>query len=186
MLCTVLGTSTYSNTSAANASSTGAMRKSFDATSASTSSSPARCGPWRSRSIAREDGLTSMPTVRVVRAGAMRAQPLPVVQPMPARGAAPALAPCPPFEVVYSNDPVTPLAFQGHEAEVRTIPHQNREAWQGATIRARMAAGDPAWREAVPEPVVAILDELDGEARLVQLERNQRDTETQSQEGRGK
>ena len=87
----------------------------------------------------------------------------------PPRWAAMALERLPSFAVVFSNDPVTIEAFKGHEVEVRNIPEQQRNQWQGRVIRAQMAVGDPAWREAVPEPVIKIIDQLEAHTRLARL-----------------
>ncbi len=97
----------------------------------------------------------------------------------PPRWAAMALERLPPFAVVFSNDPTTIEAFRGHDVEVRNIPEQQRSLWQGRVIREQMANGDPAWREAVPEVVVEILDRLDAPSRLARLKaENDGDVET--------
>jgi len=99
----------------------------------------------------------------------------------PPRWAAMALERLPSFALVFSNDHVTIEAFEGHGVKVRNIPHQQRVRWQGSVIREQMANGDPAWREAVPDEVVHILDQLGAVKRLAELrnmETHHRDTES--------
>lgn len=95
----------------------------------------------------------------------------------PPRWAALALERLPPFAMVFSNDPVTITAFRDKGVEVRNIPSQQRASWQGRVIRAQMAAGDPAWRDAVPEEVVGILEALGAESRLAELRQLETTTE---------
>lgn len=72
---------------------------------------------------------------------------------------------CPPFETVYSNNPLVRrvCAENGYDvAEVRLI---DREVYRGTDIRRLMVADGP-WRDRVPDPVVEVIEEVDGVGRL--------------------
>lgn len=72
---------------------------------------------------------------------------------------------CPAFDVVYTNNPLVERLFAEAEYDVRGMELINRSEYQGTEIRQRILSGDD-WRELVPEPVVAIIEEIDGVARL--------------------
>jgi len=72
---------------------------------------------------------------------------------------------CPPFEVVYSNNPLVVQLFEEAGIEVRQVPLFKRDTYEGTSIRQRMLAGND-WAEAVPEPVAETIHEINGVERL--------------------
>lgn len=54
-----------------------------------------------------------------------------------------------------------------HGREVRTVRAERTVS--GTDIRRRMAAGDDSWRGDVPDAVAAVLDDIDGPARVREL-----------------
>ena len=75
---------------------------------------------------------------------------------------------CPPFDVVYSNNPLVQRLFAEDDVEVRDLPMFNRQEYEGTAIRQRMISEDP-WEHLVPNPVVETLVEIDGPERLRQV-----------------
>ncbi len=74
----------------------------------------------------------------------------------------------PPFEHVYSNDPLTRLLFEEAGYEVFPIPFFKREKYNATRIRKLIASGEK-WEDFVPEPVARIIKNLKGDARLRRL-----------------
>jgi len=74
----------------------------------------------------------------------------------------------PPFQVVYSNNPLTRRLFSEAGFEVRTSPMFNREAYSGTEIRRRMSAGD-SWTHLVPKAVAEVVREIKGVERMRDL-----------------
>ncbi len=72
---------------------------------------------------------------------------------------------CPPFDVVYSNNPLVIRLFEESNYEVRDSELFDREELRGTDIRERMIAGDQ-WRESVPPAVADAIDEIDGVSRI--------------------
>lgn len=72
---------------------------------------------------------------------------------------------CPPFEVVYSNNPLVVRLFEEAGLEVRQVPLFERDSYEGTQIRDQMIA-EEQWTELVPDPVVATIHEIDGVDRL--------------------
>jgi nicotinamide-nucleotide adenylyltransferase len=72
---------------------------------------------------------------------------------------------CPPFDVVYSNNPLVIRLFEEAGYEVRGTDLADRDRLQGAKIREEIIE-DNAWRDRVPEPVVDAIEEIDGATRL--------------------
>lgn len=72
---------------------------------------------------------------------------------------------CPHFDVAYSNNPLVIRLFEEAGVEVRQSPMYNRDVLQGAGIRERMIAGED-WRGQVPDPVVQVIEEIDGVHRI--------------------
>lgn len=79
----------------------------------------------------------------------------------------------PPFDVVYSNNPLVVRLFEEAGYPVEQGPLVARERYWGTRIRRLMVEGE-AWRELVPEPVAQVIEEIKGLERLRQL--NRRDT----------
>ena len=82
------------------------------------------------------------------------------------------------FDVVYSNNPLVQELFKTAGFPVRTTPLDTRQSYWGTHIREQMLSGGP-WREAVPEGVAQIIDEIDGVRRYrrVCLEDTKSDTQ---------
>ncbi len=74
----------------------------------------------------------------------------------------------PPFEVVYSNSPLTRRLFEEAGFEVKSVPLFLREVYSATEIRRRMLADEP-WEDLVPKGVAEIIAEVRGVERLKAL-----------------
>jgi len=74
----------------------------------------------------------------------------------------------PEFDVAYSNNPLVVRLFEEAGVEVRQSEMFDRERLEGSEVRQRMLHDDP-WRPLVPDPVVEVIEEIDGVARLRQV-----------------
>lgn len=72
----------------------------------------------------------------------------------------------PKFDRAYSNDPLTQVLLRERGYEVVEVPFMDREVLSGTHVRNLMARGDGEWRKLVPEAVVKILDQIEGEKRV--------------------
>ena len=72
---------------------------------------------------------------------------------------------CPPFDVVYSNNPLVIQLFDEADYEVRDSRMIDRGRLRGTRIRERIIDGEP-WRDRVPDAVVGAIAEIDGVERL--------------------
>jgi len=77
----------------------------------------------------------------------------------------------PPFQAVYSNNPLTRRLFQEKGYEVRASPLFNREMYSGTEVRRRMLE-DEEWMSLVPGAVADIISEIDGVSRIRDLMRD--------------
>ena len=76
---------------------------------------------------------------------------------------------CPPFDVVYSNNPLIVRLFEEEGTEVRENVLFERDRFSGSEIRSRMLEeGD--WRSLVPGAVEDVVDEVEGVQRLRDLD----------------
>lgn len=75
----------------------------------------------------------------------------------------------PPFDVVFSNSPITQSLFSQVGYDVRRTRAYNAKLYSGAEIRRRIVKGEK-WRHLVPKPVARILDEVDMRGRLLAAE----------------
>ena len=76
---------------------------------------------------------------------------------------------CPPFDVVYSNNPLIVRLFEEEGTEVRENVLFERDRFSGSEIRSRMLEeGD--WRSLVPDAVEDVVDEVEGVQRLRDLD----------------
>lgn len=75
---------------------------------------------------------------------------------------------CPPFDIVYANNPLVMRLFEEEGIEVEKNPLFQRDKYSGTKIRSRMLDGEE-WRHLVPEPVSDVIDEIDGAERLRQV-----------------
>jgi nicotinamide-nucleotide adenylyltransferase len=71
----------------------------------------------------------------------------------------------PPFEVVFSNNPLVVRLFLEAGFKVFHTAMYNREEFQGTEIRRRMLEGEE-WESLVPPSVVKIIEEIDGLKRI--------------------
>jgi nicotinamide-nucleotide adenylyltransferase len=74
----------------------------------------------------------------------------------------------PPFQRVYTRNPLTETLFRAQGYEVVPVEWVERTLFEGARIRAAMAAGG-RWQHLVPEPVAEYLGSIDAAARLRML-----------------
>ena len=78
----------------------------------------------------------------------------------------------PPFERVYTNNPLTRLLFEraGYSVESPTLIDRRR--FEGEHLRGRLASGR-GWKGLVPPAVARCLEEYHAPARLALLRRGQ-------------
>jgi nicotinamide-nucleotide adenylyltransferase len=83
-------------------------------------------------------------------------------------------ATCPPFDVVYSNNPLVEQLFEREGYEVRSVELFDRERYRGTEIRRRMLDGE-AWRHLVPDAIPPVVEEVGGVDRLRSAAAHERD-----------
>ena len=71
----------------------------------------------------------------------------------------------PRFDVAYSNNPLVIQLFEESGTDVRQSPMFERDVLKGSKIRKKMVA-DEGWRELLPQPVVATIEEINGIGRI--------------------
>lgn len=76
---------------------------------------------------------------------------------------------CPPFETVYTNNPLVVRLFKEEGTDVRQNHLYEREKYSGKEIRSRMLENDD-WRPLVPGATEAVVDEVNGVERLRDLD----------------
>jgi nicotinamide-nucleotide adenylyltransferase len=76
---------------------------------------------------------------------------------------------CPPFDVVYSNNPLIVRLFEEEGTEVRENVLFERDRFSGSEIRSRMLE-EGNWRSLVPDEVEDVVDEVKGVQRLRDLD----------------
>jgi nicotinamide-nucleotide adenylyltransferase len=74
----------------------------------------------------------------------------------------------PPFDCVFSSNPVVMRLFSEAGVAVHSPDMYERQTHSGTSIRRRMLAGEP-WEPLVPAAVVEVLREIDGVGRLRQI-----------------
>jgi nicotinamide-nucleotide adenylyltransferase len=74
----------------------------------------------------------------------------------------------PPFDTVYSNDPLTCRLFKERNRPVKAVPLFDRATYSGTEVRRRILAGNE-WRELVPSSVIRVIDEIHGVDRIREL-----------------
>jgi nicotinamide-nucleotide adenylyltransferase len=77
----------------------------------------------------------------------------------------------PPFDCVFSNNPLVMRLFAEAGHVVHCPDMYERQTHSGTEIRRRMLSGG-AWEELVPPAVVEVLREIDGVGRLRQIARS--------------
>jgi nicotinamide-nucleotide adenylyltransferase len=78
------------------------------------------------------------------------------------------IAYCPPFHVVYSNEPLTRRLFREAGRTVQGISLYQRKLYSATEIRQRILTGK-TWRTLLPQGVVAVIEEIKGVERLREL-----------------
>ncbi|HXQ79048.1 MAG: nicotinamide-nucleotide adenylyltransferase [Thermoplasmata archaeon] len=76
----------------------------------------------------------------------------------------------PPFDRVYTNNPLTRLLFERSGYLVESPPLFDRERFEGVRVRELLADGGE-WKKAVPPAVGGYLDEIGAPARLQVLKK---------------
>lgn len=71
----------------------------------------------------------------------------------------------PPFDVVFTNNPLTKSLFEEKGYRVYPMKIYDRSRFAGTVIRERMLNGDK-WTDLVPKQIVGYLKELNGSARI--------------------
>ncbi|HDD36251.1 MAG: nicotinamide-nucleotide adenylyltransferase [Archaeoglobaceae archaeon] len=74
----------------------------------------------------------------------------------------------PPFDVVYSNNPLVKRLFKEAGVEVRGTHLYNRVEYQGTEIRKKMINGEN-WKKYVPKAVVEVIETIDGINRIKEI-----------------
>ena len=74
----------------------------------------------------------------------------------------------PPFDAVYSNEPLTSRLFREFGIKVEKIPFFHREVYSATEVRKRMLAGED-WKELLSHSVIKIIEEISGVERLREL-----------------
>jgi nicotinamide-nucleotide adenylyltransferase len=78
----------------------------------------------------------------------------------------------PPFEMIYSGNPLVQRLFIEAGYQVTTPPLFNREIYSGTEVRRRMLLGDD-WEALLPDAVVDVIREIDGINRLKHISREE-------------
>jgi len=78
----------------------------------------------------------------------------------------------PPFEHVYSGNPLVQRLFAEKGYQVTEPPLFNRKMYSGTEVRRRMLA-DEEWEKLLPESVVEVINEIDGISRIKHLARKE-------------
>ena len=74
----------------------------------------------------------------------------------------------PPFNVVYSNNPLIARLFHEAGFRVERSPLFQRSEYSGREIRRRMISGED-WESLVPEETVRVIHEVKGVERILEL-----------------
>ncbi len=74
----------------------------------------------------------------------------------------------PPFEVVYTNNPLVYRLFKEAGFKVRHTKMYNRNEYQGTEIRKKMIEGGD-WEKYVPKAVAEVIKEIDGISRIREI-----------------
>jgi len=74
----------------------------------------------------------------------------------------------PPFDIVYSSNPLVIQLFKEAGIPVHSSPLYLRESLAGTVVRKKMLDGD-AWKESVPPEVESVIAEVHGIERMRQI-----------------
>jgi len=78
----------------------------------------------------------------------------------------------PPFEYVYTGNPLVQRLFIEERYEVTEPPLFNRKLYSGTEVRRRMLAGED-WESLVPKSVVDVIEEIEGVRRMKHLSKKE-------------
>jgi nicotinamide-nucleotide adenylyltransferase len=78
----------------------------------------------------------------------------------------------PPFEVVFSNEPLTMRLFEERGKQVVQVPLFKRDIYSATEVRRRIV-NDEDWEELLPPAVVRFLNEIGGPDRIRVLNKKQ-------------
>ncbi len=81
----------------------------------------------------------------------------------------------PEFQVVYTGNSLAKRLFKEEGMEVREQPFFNRVKYSGTEVRRRMLAGED-WKSLVPDSVAAVVDDIRGVERLMDITRSDKIT----------
>ncbi len=71
----------------------------------------------------------------------------------------------PPFDVVFSNNPLVRRLFKEAGYKIKSVPLYNRKIYSGKEIRKRIV-NDEEWKDLVPKGTYEVIMEIDGINRL--------------------
>ena len=74
----------------------------------------------------------------------------------------------PPFDVVFSNNPLVIRLFKEAGFKVKTTEMYNRNEYQGTEIRRRMLKGE-RWEDLVPKSVAEVIRQVGGIERIREI-----------------
>jgi len=77
----------------------------------------------------------------------------------------------PPFDHIYSSNPLVARLFQEEGIRVEQTVMYERDSHSGTEIRRKMLNGEP-WEHLVPPEVAGVIREIDGVGRLRQISAN--------------
>lgn len=77
----------------------------------------------------------------------------------------------PPFDLVYSGNPLVVRLFEEEGISVESPAMYERQSHSGTEIRRRILAGEP-WESLVPRSVEHVIREIDGIERIRQIARS--------------
>ncbi|MDO5845137.1 MAG: nicotinamide-nucleotide adenylyltransferase [Methanocorpusculum sp.] len=77
----------------------------------------------------------------------------------------------PPFDTVYTSNPLVIRLFKESGINVESPPMYLRQSLSGTEIRRKMIAGEP-WKGFVPKEVVSVIEEIDGVSRIRQVSKS--------------
>lgn len=74
----------------------------------------------------------------------------------------------PPFDIVYTSNPLVIQLFEESGAVVESPPMYKRESLSGTEIRRKMIDGED-WEDFVPKGVVSVIKDINGVERIRQI-----------------
>jgi nicotinamide-nucleotide adenylyltransferase len=82
----------------------------------------------------------------------------------------------PPFDLIYSSNPLVVRLFAEEGLKVESPAMYERESHSGTEIRRRILKGEP-WEHLVPPAVARVIHEIDGVQRIRQVARDDGDAQ---------